>query len=108
MLLCQLIHHQLVVRLPWKQAVRLRRTPRRWIVVHWAGVYHQLAISFMAAGVGNGVGGMLRLACQLTGLFMLETTVSVGIGVGTIIAHPQNVSLNHRKGDIYTGRQMTS
>ena len=82
MLLCQLIHHQLVVRLPWKQAVRPRRTLRRWIVVHWAGLYHQLAVSFMAAGVGNGVGGMLRLACQLTGLFMPGTTVSVGIGVG--------------------------
>ena len=52
MLLCQLIHHQLVVRLPWKQAVRLRRTLRRWIVVHWAGLYHQLAVSFMAPGVG--------------------------------------------------------
>ena len=62
----------------------------------------------MAPGVGNGVGGMLWPACQLTGLFMPGTTVSVGIGVGTIIAHPQNVSLNHRKGDIYTGRQMTS
>ena len=63
---------------PTKQAVRLRRTPRRWIVVHWARLYHQLAVSFMAPGVGNGVGGMLWPACQLTGLFMPGTIVSVG------------------------------
>ena len=72
------LHHQLVVRLPTEQAVRLRRTLRRWIVVHWAGLYHQLAIGFMAASVGNGVSGMLRPACQLTGVFMLGTIVSVG------------------------------
>lgn len=32
----------------------------------------------MTVGVGNGVGGMLQPACQLTGLFTPATTVSVG------------------------------
>ena len=92
MLLCQLIHHQLVVRLPTKQAVHPRRTLRSWIVVHWAGLYHQLAVSFMAPGVGNGVGGMLWPACQLTGLFMPGTTVSVG---GWAVRLSQSVICNH-------------
>ena len=34
----------------------------------------------MTVGVGNGVGGMLQPACQLTGLFTPATTVSVGSG----------------------------
>ena len=53
----------------------------------------------MAAGVGNGVGGMLRLACQLTGLFMPGTTVSVGIGVGT-----KSISFICRTFSLITGK----
>ena len=52
----------------------------------------QLAVSFMAPGVGNGVGGMLWPACQLTGLFMPGTTVSVG---GWAVRLSQSVICNH-------------
>ena len=47
-----------------------------------AAIPAQLAVSFMAPGVGNGVGGMLWPACQLTGLFMPGTAVSVGNWAG--------------------------
>jgi hypothetical protein len=50
----------------------------------------------MAASVGNGVSGMLRPACQLTGLFMLGTTVSVG---GWAVRLSQSTIRNH-----YTGK----
>ena len=51
----------------------------------------------MTVGVGNGVGGMLQPACQLTGLFTPATTVSVGSGAETernIKNHPYQQKQN--------------